>query len=65
MDIYGQRNLDLTLSMDGLVDIRVVEAESLEEEVTVDGVSPLMLGSDLTDQQCQAVDALLREWSFC
>lgn len=63
VDVYGQRNLDLTLSTDGFVDIRVVEAESFEEEITVDGVSPLMLGSELTAQQRQAFDAFLRKWS--
>lgn len=63
VDVYGQRNLDLTRSTDGFVDIRVVEAESFEEEITVDGVSPLMLGSELTAQQRQAFDAFLRKWS--
>lgn len=63
VDIYGQRDLELTSSSDGVVDIRVVEAGIPEEEVTVDGVSPLMLGSELTDQQRQVFDARVRKWS--
>lgn len=63
MDICGQRDLELTSSTDGVVDIHVVEAGIPEEEVTVDGVSPLMLGSELTDQQRQVFDALVRKWS--
>lgn len=40
----------------------MVEAESSKEEVIADWVSPLKLGSDLTDQQRQAFDTLLRKW---
>lgn len=61
-DIYGQRDLDLTVSTDGVVDICVVEAESSKKEVIADWLSPLKLGSDLTDQQRQAFDTLLRKW---
>ncbi|KAF7702581.1 hypothetical protein HF521_001864, partial [Silurus meridionalis] len=62
-DIYGPRDLDLTLNTDGVVDVRMVEVESSTEEVIADQVSPVILGSDLTNQQCQAVDTLLKKWS--
>lgn len=62
-DIYGCRDLGLTLDTEGIVEVSLTEASPIVEDAFFPGICQFSQRSDLTTQQCQDLDALLRKWS--
>lgn len=62
-DIYGCRDLGLTLDTEGIVEVSLIEASPLAEDVTSPGICQLSQRSDLITQQCHDLNALLKKWS--
>lgn len=62
-DIYGRRDLGLTMKTDGIVEVSLVEAIPIAEDTSFPELCQFSQRSDLTTQQCQDLDVLLKKWS--